>query len=127
MNERRYDSVGPVDPSAVIKGFDLSSARPRHFVKHGHPGGGREGGGEESGGGRSEQDGAAQHPPVVRLILYLFPRSRCNIHRAEIDLELDLLLDLLLDLSRVAGLLSRVSDEVPGKRNYFFKYPREPA
>lgn len=39
VNQRRYDSVGPVDPSAVIKGFDLSSARPRHSVKHEHRGG----------------------------------------------------------------------------------------
>lgn len=61
-----------------------------------------------------DKDGAAR-PPVVRLILYLFPRPRCNIHRAEIDLELDLLLDLLLDLSRVSGPLSRVSAKSPAK------------
>lgn len=111
---QRYDSVGPVDPSAVIKGFDLSSVRPgipRYTSTSG-----------AAQNGRGEQGGAA-HPPMVRLIPYLFPRSRCNIHRIEIDLELDILLDLLLDLldlSRVSGLLSRIS-KILGKRNYFFK------
>lgn len=100
MKPRHYDSsAGSVDPSAVIKGFDLSSARPG--IPWNTVRGGRANGGWN-------KDGAAR-PPVVRLILYLFPRPRCNIHRAEIDLELDLLLDLLLDLSRVSGLLSRVS------------------
>lgn len=110
--------MGPVDPSAVIKGFDLSSMRPGipwHTSTS-----------RSAQGGRGEQGGAA-HPPIVRLIPYLFPRSLCNIHRIEIDLELDLLLDLLLDLFRVSGLLSRVS-KVLCKRNYFFKQsfvPRE--
>lgn len=104
--------MGLVDPSAVIKGFDLSCARPGIPWNTEREKGGR---GEDG----VDKDGAAR-PPVVRLILYLFPWPRCNIHRAEIDLELDLLLDLLLDLSRVSGPLSGIS-KVPGKRNYFFK------
>lgn len=102
---QRYDSVGPVDPSAVIKGFDLSSVRPG-IPRH-------------TSASRAAQNGhgwsrAPSHSPTDTL--FISSRSRCNIHRIEIDLELD----SLLDLSRVSRLLSRIS-KVPGKRNYFFK------
>lgn len=50
MKPRHYDSsVGPVDPSAVIKGFDLSSARP------GIPWNAGRGGRAKRGGGGVEQ------------------------------------------------------------------------
>lgn len=62
---RRYDSVGPVDPSAVIKGFDLSSVRP-DIPWHTSTS-------RVARGGRGEQGGVAHSLAVQYLIYFLSP------------------------------------------------------